>query len=94
MRADYIHSVEKYKDHKVIVIEDLNLGNKSVTNDIENVVKDIEIMEKIEAKDCLVVYKDSEGTFDGWNAKLENFVYLGQDNWQSAADTYINRISA
>lgn len=41
-RADYIHSLDKYKNKvDVIVIEDLNLGSVSVTNDIENVIEDI-----------------------------------------------------
>jgi hypothetical protein len=49
---------------RVLVIYDLNLGNKSVTNDIENVLQriwdEIDPLERIDA----VIYRDSEGVFD------------------------------
>lgn len=41
MKADYDFEIEQYLGSDFIVIEDLDLGNKSVTNDIENVVDEI-----------------------------------------------------
>ena len=38
MKADFIHELTQYNGFDVIRIEDLDLGNISVTNDIENVV--------------------------------------------------------
>jgi hypothetical protein len=54
-------------DQDFLLIEDLDTGNKSVTNDIENVINDIyhEIGEKI--KNYKVIYKDSHGIWDGVN---------------------------
>lgn len=60
-KADYSYQIID----DVLAIEDLNNGNMSVTNDIEAVVHDIEEEEQIHAKDMKIVYKDSEGVWDG-----------------------------
>ena len=44
---------------------DLNLGNKSVTNDMENVLRKIEEQEGRSLVDCLIIYRDSEKMYDG-----------------------------
>lgn len=88
-RADYTHSIETHQGRSVIIIEDLNLGNKSVTNDIENVVKDIAVMEKIDPLQHIIVYKDSMGTWDGFDPLRECIVHLGEDKWRHAAGKYI-----
>jgi len=46
----------------LIVIVDLNLGNRSVTNDIENVIKEISI--NLLLSDKIIVYRDSNGLYD------------------------------
>lgn len=46
----------------MLVIVDLNHGNKSVTNDIENVLKELNVGRLISTD--LVVYKDSDGYYD------------------------------
>lgn len=48
-----------YKDDYLIYIKDLDLGNRSVTNDVENVLKRIEGIGKRR-----VFYKDSMGKID------------------------------
>jgi len=87
-RADYIHKIKDFNGTPVLTISDLNLGNVSVTNDIENVVKDIEVMEKINADEFVVVYKDSDDIWDGWNNKLQEFVGLRQADWWNAVRKY------
>lgn len=61
----------------VLCIEDLNLrGGMSVTNDIENVVKEIhEKCTKVEIPD-MIIYRDSDLMWDGWDHKKEEFIYL------------------
>lgn len=48
----------------VLWIVDLN-GPKSLTNDIEYVIEDIEKVENIDASKLKIMYKDSEGIWDG-----------------------------
>lgn len=62
-RSDYEYSV----DGSVIAIEDLDLGNRSVTNDIQNVVNDIrkELGANLTMSGYSIVYKDSMGRYDG-----------------------------
>jgi len=91
-RADYIHSLEKYRNRiDCIVIEDLNLGSVSVTNDIENVINDISAIEKVNAQQYLVVYKDSTGLWDGYNTISNEFVGLAEDTWWDAVALWIAR---
>lgn len=91
-RADYIHSLDKYKNKvDVIVIEDLNLGSVSVTNDIENVIEDICRLEKVDKEQFMIVYKDSEGSWDGFDTAANQFVGLGMDKWYEAIELWLSR---
>ena len=59
-RADYTYTVEG----NVIAIVDLDLGSKSVTNDIENVLDDIRA-DIGDLAGYAVIYRDSMGCWDG-----------------------------
>ena len=64
MRADYSYSIHD----GTVYIKDENKGNKSVTNDIENVLQDIEFIEG-PLQNYKIIYRDSQGTWDrvcGW----------------------------
>lgn len=53
-------------NYKILVIEDLG-GDKSVTNDIDNISKDLLKANKIESDELpnlLMIYRDSEGVYD------------------------------
>jgi hypothetical protein len=54
-RADFSYSIHD----NVISIVDLDLGNRSVTNDIENVLRRIEHDHQGSIADTLVIYRDS-----------------------------------
>lgn len=60
IRADYTYTIET----NVISIIDLDLGSKSVTNDIENVLDDIRT-ELGDLAGYSVIYRDSMGRRDG-----------------------------
>ncbi len=91
-RADYIHSLEMYKNKvDCIVIEDLNLGNTSVTNDIENVIKEICHLENVVKEQFMIVYADSTGQWDGYDATTNEFVGLGMDEWFEAVELWLSR---
>lgn len=88
-KSDYIHKIENFGGRNVIVIEDLDLGGKSVTNNIEQVVMEIEIMEKVDATDYMIVYKDSDGVYDGYDFINEQIIALREDHWKGAVRKYI-----
>jgi hypothetical protein len=55
----------------VIAIVDLDLGNRSVTNDIENVLRKIEYYHQGPITAFKIMYRDSEGVWDGSRKGLE-----------------------
>lgn len=61
-------------------IVDLNLGRTSVTNCIEDVVEEICKAEDVDPLKLYIVYKDSEGIWDGWDHKTKRFISLGGEN--------------
>lgn len=71
-KANYNYTV---KDG-IVAIVDLDLGGMSVTNDIENVVKEISKKENIQAAEYKWIYKDSDGMWDGFNPVSETFIHL------------------
>jgi len=89
-KADYTYEIREYSGRNIIAIEDLDLGNISVTNDIENVIRDIQDFEKINAKQYLILYKDSTGSWDGYDPKGKNFIPLTEDTCEDAVNKYIN----
>ena len=66
--SDYTYTIKG----KVLIIEDLDLGNVSVTNDIQNVLetiyKDLEFLPE------KVIYRDSEGNYDGVEHEKGKFI--------------------
>lgn len=70
-KADYEYIIDKTES--IITIIDLDLGNMSVTNDIENVIYEISQNEHIFADDYKIHYIDSEGNLDGWNSTTDTF---------------------
>ena len=88
-KADFTYTIESYAGRNVIVIKDLNLGNVSVTNDIENVIDEICKSENIVKKSYMIVYMDSEGVYDGFDAERNSFIHLGQQFWKNAVSKYI-----
>jgi hypothetical protein len=75
----------------LLLIVDMNTGERSVTNDIENVVNEIyqKLGDKI--KEYKIIYKDSDGIWDGiipvWSIKycVEcNFYHIGETDLKLA----------
>ena len=71
---DYTYSILKKGGVAFILIVDQNLGGLSVTNGIEEVVDEISMKEKIkDLNKFVVLYKDSEGIWDGWSNENQEF---------------------
>lgn len=80
-KADYTYEIK----NDVVSIIDLNLGNLSVTNDIENILTEINKTKNIIGK--RVTYRDSEEEWSDvipkWNGNIcedVRFKFLGQDD--------------
>ena len=69
---------------KIIAINDLDMGNMSVTNDIENVVAEICNKEDINKEDFVWIYNDSEENWDGWDVLTEDFFSIRLHDLQDA----------
>lgn len=92
-RADYTYALRELNGHKFICIIDQNRGNMSVTNDIENVVDEILGREKIIASDHLIVYRDSDGSWDGWDHSTRAFVHLNSRDQYQSMSNYLKHFS-
>lgn len=83
MNSDYIYFIKG----KVLIIEDSDLGNRSVTNDIQNVLQAIKT--DLEFLPEVVIYKDSEGNFDGVDhdkGKFIKFYPVNESDLQKALE--------
>ena len=87
--ADFNYSMIDAQGRNIVSIIDLDLGNKSVTNDIENVVEKISLSENINLDSYMIVYRDSEGKWDGWDSVTKDFIALSADTYDEAVRKYI-----
>lgn len=90
-RAAYSYQVIEKDNRKIVLIEDQDSGGMSVTNDIENVVADIAFLEEIEPEKCLIIYQDSDGIWDGWDAATNSFISLQKHSWEEGLKKYLER---
>lgn len=93
MKSDYHAEII----NEVLCIYDLNKGAMSVTNDIENVIKEALFSNPAVAEivNLVVIYRDSEGRWDevkvSPTGKFENFAYIGVDLLGLAIQVVKNR---
>lgn len=77
-RANFQYRLGDLEGKKTLLIWDQNVGNRSVTNDIENVVADIATHQDIDPAEYLIIYRDSEARWDGWDAVTGEFFPIGR----------------
>lgn len=72
-KSEYTYAVSF--DNKLVVITDMCqiLGGMSVTNNIENIIVEIEHEENIVSSDYTWHYYDSEGELTGFDPVNQNF---------------------
>lgn len=90
LKSDFTYNLRTVKGHPFIMIEDKNLGNKSVTNEIELIIEEICILHKLNPVEHNIIYKDSDGYWDGYEFSTNNFLNLHQTNWLQAAIKLLN----
>jgi hypothetical protein len=90
-KSDYRYGIEQAGGRSVLVIEDLNLGRVSVTNNMEKVLMEIGFKERIDPTEYMVIYKDSGGVWDGYDPVMDEFIPLAESTWSAAVKTYIEK---
>jgi hypothetical protein len=63
--SDYDFTIDRTGDSPVLVIQDLDRGRKSVTNNMDAILKRIAADTGCSLEQIPIVYKDSDGNFDG-----------------------------
>lgn len=88
-RAKYDFTLDTYKGHPIIYITDEGgPTDLSVTNDIENVITEIEDKEHINLSSYIILYRDGYGNWDAW--RNNDFLIFGETNSLEAADLYLD----
>lgn len=72
-RADYGYKLGQIDGTSYLLMWDQNLGSRSLTNDIENAVRDIGQRECIDAWQVIIYYRDSCGQWAEYHAETEEF---------------------
>ncbi len=91
-KADYTYELTFSSILKWLLIVDLNLGNVSVTNAIEQVVDEIAENEQINVDGFIILYCDSDGVWDGWDPRNQTFYHVGGESPADAMEKYMNQI--
>lgn len=95
-RADYDYKIlKKNIPYTFLLIEDLDKGNCSVTNDIYNVVKEIINIQgkELDINNTLILYLDSNKIWDGYNYTNDSFIAIGKSDYRDAIQTYLEKIN-
>lgn len=82
-------------DHedKILILEDLNLGNISLTNGMETALEQISKGFKTDIKSWKIAYRDSDGKFDGVYTTLKNtihFYYLKEQTAEEISQYFLS----
>lgn len=83
--SDFTYQLRIVKFQAFIMIEDLDKGGMSVTNNIENVVEIICRQEGLNPVDYHIIYRDSEGLWDGFDFATKQFVLIRENHWLKAS---------
>lgn len=77
-QSDFDYGIADICGKTLLWITDLDFGGKSITNNIENIVLYLTTKLLLNPADCLVIYRDSDGIWDGWEPTLKHFISLNQ----------------
>lgn len=91
--SDYLYHIRKIKEQLFIMIEDRDLGNCSVTNNIEAVVEAVCKKYNINPVHYNIIYMDSQGNWDGYIFATKTFYPIQEKHWLRAAIKVVNKQS-
>lgn len=90
--SDYTHSTGMIAMVNFLFLIDLDLGNRSLTNDIDKAVEEVLIkIDPANQKDYRVVYKDSSGEWNAFFKDSGQIMYVGVSELlpREAAEKYL-----
>lgn len=93
-RSDYAYHINSKHGKQVLVIEDLDRGGMSVTNNIEAIIAEIADEIGTSIYQMPIVYRDSEGQYDGINGeklRSDTFYGIGAKEEKDAVKVAIER---
>ena len=96
-RSDYTFHINSKHGKQVLVIEDLDRGDMSVTNNIEAVLTEIADEIGTSIYQMPIVYRDSDGRYDGINVQNPRgnpFYGIGAGEEKDAVKAAIERSTA
>jgi hypothetical protein len=83
-RCKYSYSIKTYHGVDVLVLIDKYSGNSmSLTNGIEDVYSEINSLDILPKK---VIYRDTDGVWDGWDPKTNEFIILNASSETEALE--------
>lgn len=92
-RSSFTFNLTERSGIKFIVIVDNNVG-VSVTNNIENIIQYISEEENIDISEFVIIYKDSEGVWDGFNPITQDFIVISAESEEDAIENFTsNRVN-
>ena len=93
-RSDYTYHINSKHGQQALVIEDLDRGGMSVTNNIEAIIAEIADEIGTSIYQIPIVYRDSEGQYDGINGeklRSDTFYSIGAKEEKDAVKAAIER---
>lgn len=89
-RACYQYDIINIHGRNVIIIVDSNSGCLTVTNDIDNIIREIAVYNHINASAYMIVYKDSDSIWNGYDFVNSKFISLNETCSSKAIKKYID----
>lgn len=90
-KSAFEYELGSIQGHKYIAITDLNIGSMSVVKDIKNIIQEIQFTTQVKYHDLanyLVLCKDEDGVWDGYDPISDKFIDLAKLNLQAAFEKY------
>ena len=94
-KSNYTYKLEYFAGVECLLIEDQHVYGtrlKTVTNNIENVIKEIEEAEHTDVSMHVIVIKDTAGKWDGYSAANDQFELLQASNPYHAINRWLKRV--
>lgn len=85
LKSDYTYQFRKVKGVYFVMLEDLDKGNATLTNNIHNVIIEIAKKETVDPREYCWIYQDTEGFWDGYNFSMKMFFPIREKHWLKAA---------
>lgn len=89
VKAAYVYNIHNICGRNIISIVDLKSGGCSVTNDIDNIIREIGIYARINVSAYMIIYKDTEDIWDAYDYAKSAFISLNATHIHDAIKKYI-----